>query len=177
MPSSNYGDYGSDYQIKGVPNESPSRKESDKQMSDAQLAATIDASERASKNAVTSTKEVAQFANNLSKSGNKSSLQDAMAMAREESYLSRDREDNKARNIAAELGKDRDNESFLKRGQMATDAANNANNIQGQKDLAQISQKTQLAEQKSAEERATIAAKAQVSAAVLGNRQSYGGYW
>lgn len=170
-------DYGSDYQIKGAPTELPSRKASDKQMSDAQLAATIDASERAAKNSVTYTKEVGQFANNLSKNGNKSSLQDAIAGAREASSLKRSEEDDKARNIAAELGKDRDNESFLKRGQMATDVANNANNIQGQKDLAQISQKTQLAEQKSAEERATIAAKAQVSAAVLGNKQSYGGYW
>lgn len=169
---SNYGDYQSeDYSNR------PKNQQSYDKQSDAQLAATIAASERAAKNSVAYTKEVAQFGDNISKSGAKSNLQDAITGSREASALKRAEEDDKARNLASESAKNRETDTLQKNAANASMNAGTFDSNATQKTINAADNRTKEAGQQSSIEQAKIAAQAQVSAAILGNRPSYGGYW
>ena len=78
-----------------------------------------------------------------------------------------DRNSEKARNF----------ETFTRANDNLNQRAAQTADINSNEKLANISQQTSLSGQKSQEEQARIAAKAQVTSALMGSRSNYGGYW
>ena len=70
-----------------------------------------------------------------------------------------------------------DHDVFTRANDNLNQRAAQVANINSNEKLANISQQTSLSGQKSQEEQARIAAKAQVTAALMGSRSNYGGYW
>lgn len=133
---------------------------------------------------------------------NKSGIDDSQAsskirLMREEKKIkdetARDAQSDFTSDIESEKARNRDNLNFMRMtAKNDTDRVFNReeadkNRLQqlqmqqsdrfARENLARIDRETQLSDQNSRLAQAAIAAKAQVSTAVLGNRQSYGGYW
>jgi hypothetical protein len=70
-----------------------------------------------------------------------------------------------------------DHDTFARANDNLNQRAAQTANINSNEKLANISQQTSLSGQKSQEEQARIAAKAQVTSALMGSRSNYGGYW
>ncbi len=138
------------------------------------------ASERAADNQATRTnlaaKSAANLTNEMADRDLARNLQSKMLDAGVKSGMPDDKASDRA-TIATEGDKNRTQESFLQRAGLAAGNANANSNIESNEKIARLSQQTQMAESKAATERASIAAKAQISSAILGNNQQFGGYW